>query len=134
MVIDYIGLNKKNIRFDVLLLTAELRLSDMADSLQTDWLALAEELGFLPNEINSIQADYEYVSEQALVMLHKWAQKKGDKATGNDLEQALKAVGRDDVIITCLRSSKVETDVTRINSDTEKGYLDTSEFTIRHYD
>lgn len=43
---------------------AELRLTDIADALQSDWVPLARQLGLTQQEIISIQRDYTYVSEQ----------------------------------------------------------------------
>ena len=61
---------------------AELRLTDIAEALQGDWVALARQLGISEDEIAKIQSEYTYVSEQALVMLHLWVQKNRNKATG----------------------------------------------------
>ena len=62
---------------------AELRLTDIADTLQGDWVVLARQLHISEEEITKIQTEYTYVSEQALVMLHLWVQKNGDEATGS---------------------------------------------------
>jgi hypothetical protein len=43
---------------------AELRLTDMADALQTDWIPLALQLGLTSTDINLIQSDYDLLSEQ----------------------------------------------------------------------
>ena len=61
---------------------AELRLTDIADTLQGDWVGLAQQLNISKEEIIKIQTEYTYVSEQALVMLHLWVQKNGEGATG----------------------------------------------------
>ena len=61
---------------------AELRLTDIADTLQGDWVMLARQLGITEDEITKIQTEYTYVSEQALVMLHLWVQKNQQEATG----------------------------------------------------
>ena len=45
---------------------AELRLTDIADALQSDWVPLARQLGLTQAEIITIQRDYTYVSEQVL--------------------------------------------------------------------
>ena len=60
----------------------ELRLTDIADTLQGDWVVLAHLLNITDEEITKIQMEYTYVSEQALVMLHLWVQKSGGKASG----------------------------------------------------
>lgn len=43
---------------------AELRLTDIADALQSDWVPLARQLGLTQHEIITIQREYTYVSEQ----------------------------------------------------------------------
>ena len=45
---------------------AELRLTDIADALQSDWVPLARQLGLTQQEIIAIQRDYQYVSEQVI--------------------------------------------------------------------
>ena len=61
---------------------AELRLTDIADALQGDWVLLAQQLGITDEEIARIQSEYQYDGERALVMLHLWVQKNADQATG----------------------------------------------------
>jgi len=48
---------------------AELRLTDIADALQSDWVPLARQLGLTQPEIIAIQRDYTYVSEQVITPL-----------------------------------------------------------------
>ncbi len=47
-----------------------------------DWVVLGRQLNITDDEINKIQGEYTYVSEQALVMLHLWVQKNDGQATG----------------------------------------------------
>ena len=61
---------------------AELKLTDIADALQDDWLQLAQHLDIGENEVSQICSDYPSVSEQALVMLQLWVQQGAEKATG----------------------------------------------------
>ena len=61
---------------------AELQLTDIAEALQGDWLLLARQLNVSDEEVYRIQTEYDYVCEQALVMLHLWVHKNGDHATG----------------------------------------------------
>ena len=68
---------------------AELRLTDIAEALQGDWVALAHQLGISEDEITKIQSEYSYVSEQALVMLHLWVQKNRSRATGLYMETSV---------------------------------------------
>jgi hypothetical protein len=89
---------------------AELRLTDIADALQSDWVPLARQLGLTQHEIIGIQRDFSYVSEQALVVLHLWVEKNKEHATGNELERALKRINREDIIDHCMRNLKVVTD------------------------
>ena len=46
-------------------------------------------------------------------MLQSWVKEQGSNATANELHRALKSVGRDDVIETCLLSQMEE--VTNVN-------------------
>ena len=47
-------------------------------------------------------------------MLHLWIERNKDAATGNQLERALKAIGRDDIIQRCIYTYKEVTDVTEM--------------------
>ena len=89
---------------------AELQLTDIADAVQDDWVALARQLGLSDEEIVTISTDYTYSSEQALVMLHLWVDRFGADATGNELQRALRRIGRQDVTTTCMSSVRVVTD------------------------
>ena len=89
---------------------AELQLTDIADAVQDDWVALARQLGLSDSEIVTISTDYTYSSEQALVMLHLWVDRFGTEATGNELQRALRRIGRQDVTTTCMSSVRVVTD------------------------
>ena len=89
---------------------AELHLTDIADILDADWLPLAVQLGLTQDEVSEIQVDYDYLPEQALIMLHQWVVKNGEKATGNSLERALKQIGRADVIAACMHNISEVTD------------------------
>ncbi|CAG5123842.1 unnamed protein product, partial [Candidula unifasciata] len=81
---------------------AEMKLSDVADTVQGDWVVLAQQLQISISDINHIKNDYKTVGDQALAMLHFWAQKSGEKATGTQLESALRRINRDDVVRKCL--------------------------------
>jgi len=48
--------------------------------------------------------------EKALVVLHKWIEKNQENATGNELERALKRIGREDIINQCMRNVEEVTD------------------------
>jgi hypothetical protein len=45
---------------------------------------------------------------QSLVMLQTWVTQQGGSATANELQRALKAVDRDDVIESCMTSQMEE--------------------------
>uniref|UniRef100_A0A2C9K8X7 Death domain-containing protein n=1 Tax=Biomphalaria glabrata TaxID=6526 RepID=A0A2C9K8X7_BIOGL len=81
---------------------AEMKLSDIADTVQGDWVMLAQQLHISISDINHFKNDYKTVGDQALAMLHFWLQKNGDKATGNELENALRRINRDDVVRKCM--------------------------------
>jgi len=105
---------------------AELRLTDIAEALMADWSSLAKQLGLSPGEIESIESDFDIDAERALVALHLWVQSSGPigHATGNDLEKALKVIGRDDVIRRCMYNIKEVTD--SAEKAVARGYLDTN--------
>ena len=48
---------------------AQLRLTDIAENLESDWVKLAEQLGVTPEEVQQIQHDYQYVVEQVGVAI-----------------------------------------------------------------
>lgn len=106
---------------------AELRLTDIAGAMQNDWANLAQQLGLEPAEIATVKTDFDSDNERALVTLHMWVQKFGPdgRATGNDLERALKGIGRDDVIRRCMYNVKEVTDSKE--KAVARTYLDTSE-------
>jgi len=49
---------------------AQLRLTDIAENLESDWARLAEQLGLTPDEITQIQREYHYVVEQVSITSH----------------------------------------------------------------
>lgn len=59
-----------------------MRLTDVADTLQGDWVILAQQLDITIVEINKIKTDYNTVNDQALAMLQLWVEKNKEKATG----------------------------------------------------
>ena len=61
---------------------AQIKLVDVADTLQGDWVILAQHLDITGPEINQIKTDYNTVNDQALAMLELWVDKKGPEATG----------------------------------------------------
>jgi len=51
---------------------AQLRLTDIAEHLESDWIALAQQLGLTPDDISSIRRDYQYVVEQVCYVNCSW--------------------------------------------------------------
>ncbi|XP_052685795.1 uncharacterized protein LOC128165370 isoform X38 [Crassostrea angulata] len=86
---------------------AKINLSEVADTLKGDWVILATQLDISGDEIHKINSDYRTVNDQALAMLSLWKEKKGDQATGNELERALKSIKREDVVQKCMYNVEV---------------------------
>lgn len=79
------------------------RLADMSNLLGEDWVALAVQLGLTTSEINVIKSEYpDSVAKQAQSMLRMWIAQSGNKAQSNILENALRRIGREDIIPQCL--------------------------------
>jgi len=91
---------------------ADVRLSDIARELGDDWPRLARMLGLPETDIAQIRAEYQ--DQEALITLRIWFERAGRSATGNALEQALKRIGREDIVRKCIFN--VET----VTSDAEK--------------
>ncbi|CAH1406332.1 unnamed protein product [Nezara viridula] len=74
------------------------RLSDISNLLGEDWVKLASELDVSPSEVNNIKSELceSSVEHQGLAMLRLWLQ--GNKSTGTQLEEALRRIGRDDIL------------------------------------
>jgi len=77
---------------------AGLRLASVAKSLHGDWVPLASQLGITQREIVKIQTEFTDTEDQAMIMLHLWAEKAGTRATSSELEKALHRIGRDDLL------------------------------------
>lgn len=91
------------------------RLADMSNLLGEDWVALATQLGLTPSEINVIKSEYpDSVAKQAQSMLRMWIAQSGNKAHSNSLENALRRIGREDIIPQCLN---VEQGVPRLRKE-----------------
>jgi len=63
---------------------AQIKLTDVADHVQGDWVILAHQLDITNAEIDTINHEYNTVNDQALAMLQLWVKKKGPDATGNN--------------------------------------------------
>lgn len=62
--------------------SGQLKMTDVADTLQGDWVMLAQQLDISTTEINQIKSDYNTVNDQALAMLHSWVERDPQGATG----------------------------------------------------
>ncbi|GFR01363.1 ankyrin-3 [Trichonephila clavata] len=108
---------------------ADLRLSDIAQGLDKDWVLLAQQLDMSENDIAQIKADStSEQSEQALMMLRLWLQKSGSKATGNELEKGLRKINREDIIKNCMFNVELVTD--DVEKAVAKVHLDQSGFDV----
>ncbi|KAL8614687.1 hypothetical protein ACOMHN_046574 [Nucella lapillus] len=89
---------------------SSMNLVDVADSVQGDWVMLAQQLGVTMSDINRIKTDNSTLADQALAMLQLWVEKQGEKATGNALESALQKINREDVVKKCMYNTAVVND------------------------
>ncbi|XP_041485488.1 ankyrin-2-like isoform X29 [Lytechinus variegatus] len=81
---------------------AEIRLWDVANQVGDQWQDLGRELGLNERELKAIERENDDRPEQAFVMLHNWAEQEGKDATSEKLEEALRSIGRGDIIDRCL--------------------------------
>ncbi|XP_057661855.1 ankyrin-2-like isoform X33 [Diorhabda carinulata] len=94
------------------------RLADMSNLLGEDWVSLANQLGLTTSEINVIKSEYpDSVAKQAQSMLRMWLSQTGNKAQTNTLENALKRIGREDIIPQCLNVDQGGQTITRIKQE-----------------
>lgn len=90
---------------------ADFRLSDICNLLDDDWEKLAAELDIPPSDVQLIKAEYpENKPQQAMIMFRLWLRQKANKATGNQLEQALNKIGRQDIVEKCICNVELVTD------------------------
>jgi len=82
---------------------ADLYFADVYKALGPDWVKLANQFDIPKNEIQRIQNNYpDSDREQALAMLRYWSNQVGpQRANGNALERALRAIKREDIISSC---------------------------------
>lgn len=104
------------------LLKAELRLTDIAELIGDNWEQVAERLGIPRADVLRIQSDYDDPIDQALAVLRQWMDENGSKANGNSLEKALRGLGMDDVITSCMINVADVTDAEEKSA--AKSYLD----------
>lgn len=90
---------------------ADFRLSDICNLLDEDWEKLAQELDIAPSDVELIKEEYpENHPQQAMIMFRLWLRQKANKATGNQLERALKKIGRQDIVDKCICNVEMVTD------------------------
>ncbi|XP_018323633.1 ankyrin-3 isoform X2 [Agrilus planipennis] len=90
---------------------ADFRLSDICNLLNGDMEKLAAELGIPPSDIKIIKEEYtNNTAQQSMVMFRLWLRQKGNRATGNQLEQALNKIGRQDIVSKCICNVELVTD------------------------
>ncbi|XP_072156429.1 uncharacterized protein [Bemisia tabaci] len=90
---------------------ADIRLSDISNLLGEDWVLLAQELGVTDIDVQLIESEYpSSVQQQAIVMLKLWIKIAGNRATGNNLEKGLRNIGRQDIVVQCIKNVEVVTD------------------------
>lgn len=90
---------------------ADFKLSDICNLLDEDWEKLAAELDIPPSDIEIIKHEYpENKPQQAMIMFRLWLRQKANRATGNQLEVALRKIGRQDVIDKCICNIELVTD------------------------
>lgn len=94
------------------------RLADLSNLLGEDWVPLAAQLGLTTSEINVIKSEYpDSVAKQAQSMLRMWIAQSGNKAQSNILENALRRIGREDIIPQCLNVEHVDQGIPRIQKE-----------------
>ena len=98
----------KDWRSDDMYRKGEIRLTDIAKSLGTDWPSLAAELELTEEEVTKLMD--EYGENAALHMLRYWLKSRGSDATGNCLQQALRKIGKENIVQTCVFNIEWVTD------------------------
>lgn len=90
---------------------ADVRLPDVAEMIGNDWPALAMQLGFREPEIQAIKEEEPQLNDQAMTMLRRWISRRdSSRPAGNEIEQALKRINRDDIVNKVMFNVKLVTD------------------------
>ncbi|CAF4046693.1 unnamed protein product, partial [Rotaria sp. Silwood2] len=95
-------------RSDDMYRKGEIRLTDIARLLGTDWPALAAELELTEEEVTKLMD--EYGENAALHMLRYWLKSRGTEATGNCLQLALRKIGKENIVHNCVFNIEWVTD------------------------
>lgn len=76
----------------------ELRLPEIAEMLDSDWMSMAHHLGIREKDILSAQMKHPMQSDQALDVFYRLLRNKGKDATISRVENALRRIGRKDIV------------------------------------
>ncbi|CAF1056669.1 unnamed protein product [Adineta ricciae] len=95
-------------RSDDMYRKGEIRLTDIAKSLGSEWPTLAAELELTEEEVTKLMD--EYGQNAALHMLRYWLKSRGTDATGNCLQQALRKIGKENIVHNCVFNIEWVTD------------------------
>ncbi|XP_067044831.1 uncharacterized protein [Acropora muricata] len=71
---------------------------DLADDISKDWKKLGRRLSISKANLDSIDLENPSVFEKSIAMLNKWRENSGKKATVKVLTEALKKIGRKDIL------------------------------------
>ena len=82
---------------------------EVACQVDSDWPALADALGLTKSSTNEIQEEYKCDRDRAHAMLMLWRDDNVNSATGNELDRALRRIGREDIIKHCMRRPRFGT-------------------------
>ncbi|KAL3274835.1 hypothetical protein HHI36_019618 [Cryptolaemus montrouzieri] len=94
------------------------RLADMSNLLGDDWVSLANQLGLTSSEINVIKSEYpDSVAKQAQSMLRMWLSQSGNRTQANTLDNALRRIGREDIVNQCLNVDNRSQQILRLRTE-----------------
>ncbi|CAF1132972.1 unnamed protein product [Adineta ricciae] len=100
--------NSESWKSDDMYRKGEIRLTDIARLLGSDWPALAAELELSEDEVTKIMD--EFGENASLHMLRYWLKSRGTDATGNCLQQALRKIGKENIVHNCVFNIEWVTD------------------------
>ncbi|CAF1287039.1 unnamed protein product [Rotaria magnacalcarata] len=100
--------NSESWKSDDMYRKGEIRLTDIARLLGSDWPALAAELELSEDEVTKIMD--EFGENASLQMLRYWLKSRGNDATGNCLQQALRKIGKENIVHNCVFNIEWVTD------------------------
>jgi len=92
-------------------------ITDISETIDSDWVTLAHNLGITEKDILKIQLNHPYAKDQALAALDLWRQTK--KASKQELEESLKRSGRSDIVSRCLYKTRTTETVTSTTHETK---------------